>query len=99
MNPSKKTAALLLCVFFVLSMLFSSALIIHEAGHDCAGEDCPICRAVAAAGSMLRFSGVLLAALTLLLGLADAGLIRRNARGLFAPSPRTPVQWKNRLNN
>ena len=46
MNPSKKTAALLLCVFFALAMLFSSALIIHEAGHDCAGEDCPICRAV-----------------------------------------------------
>ena len=46
MNPSKKTAALLLCVFFALAVLFSSALIIHEAGHDCAGEDCPICRAV-----------------------------------------------------
>ena len=99
MNPSKKTAALLLCVFFALAVLFSSALIIHEAGHDCAGEDCPICRAVAAAGSMLRFSGVLLAALALLLGLADAGLIRRGFRGISAPLPQTPVHWKTRLNN
>ena len=99
MNRSKKMAALLLCAFFALAVLVSSALIIHEAGHDCAGEDCPICRAVAAAGTYLRFSGVLLAALALMLGLADAGLIRRGFRGISMPSPRTPVHLKIRLNN
>ena len=60
MNPSKKTVALLLCVFFALAVLVSSALIIHEAGHDCAGEDCPICRAIAANGAIFRLSGLAL---------------------------------------
>ena len=99
MNRSKKMAALLLCAFFALAVLVSSALIIHEAGHDCAGEDCPICRAVAAAGTLLRFTGELLAVLALLPNPADAGCSRLNARGMSAPSLRTPVHWKIRLNN
>lgn len=35
--------ALTLIVIFALSLFF----IVHEASHDCSGEDCPICEQIA----------------------------------------------------
>ena len=58
---------LLLCV--------SSALIVHEAAHhhDCAGEDCLVCRFLAQAGQLRQsFGAVVLALIWLGLGLSLA---------------------------
>lgn len=59
----KKIGALILCFGFILVLAAASAFVIHEAGHDCSGEECPVCRMIAASLSLLRFAG--LAVLTL----------------------------------
>ena len=42
----KRLSALLLCVIFVLSLIFSYVFIVKEADHDCSGEDCEICQLI-----------------------------------------------------
>ena len=54
MTDRKQIRALLLCVGFVLVLAVSSAFLIHEADHDCCGEDCPICRTIAMTGMLMR---------------------------------------------
>lgn len=51
------TAALLVFV-----MLFSAFYIAAEAGHDCAGEDCRICRQIAVCRNTLNALGLAAAA-------------------------------------
>ena len=36
----------LLAVLMLSVMLFSALIIVHEADHDCIGEDCPICACI-----------------------------------------------------
>ena len=76
MNPSKKTVALLLCVFFALAVLVSSALIIHEAGHDCAGEDCPVCSLLENCKETARKAGGVCAVTALILGILTLSVRR-----------------------
>ncbi|MCR5422021.1 MAG: hypothetical protein K6E74_00075 [Bacilli bacterium] len=44
---TQKRIAFVLFVLFVATILFSRVFIILEANHDCKGEDCPICEAIA----------------------------------------------------
>lgn len=47
-----------LCAAFLLAvMLFSSALIAHEADHDCVGHDCPTCQEMQACVGNLQLLG------------------------------------------
>lgn len=43
----------------------SSDFILHEAGHDCTGEDCPICQAIAMNGQLLRLIGAVIIVLAM----------------------------------
>ena len=99
MRDLKRTGAAVLCAVLVLTMVFSSAFIIHEAGHDCTGEDCPICHVIAASSQLLRLIGAAFCLLAWLLGVLCTG----NAWAVLhtqAPSAsRTLVSWKIRLNN
>ena len=54
MNARKRGYALLLCVGLILALFVSSAFLIHEADHDCSGEDCPICRTIALTTALMR---------------------------------------------
>lgn len=99
MRNQKRISAGLLCVVFVLAMLVSSAFIIHEAGHSCIGEDCPVCQAITTSGQLLRLMGAAVLALALLLGILGASHAWTNTLGLFAPASGTLVSWKIRLNN
>ena len=98
-NSRKRIIAGLLGVFFVFAVLLSAACVIHEAGHDCTGEDCPICRVIAANGAIFRLSGLALLLLFFLRVLREAGRFQRRGGRAFFVSPRTPVGWKTRLNN
>lgn len=43
---------------FVLFAVMASALVIaHEADHDCAGDDCPVCAAIAICQNTLKTLG------------------------------------------
>ncbi len=99
MSHQKRIGAGLLCVIFVLAMLVSSAFIIHEAGHDCTGEDCPICQAIAMNGQLLRLIGAAILVLASLLGILRTKHAWADILGFSVPASGTLVSWKIRLNN
>ncbi len=99
MKCPRRIAAVLLAVVFALVMLVSSAFIIHEAGHDCTGEDCPICQMIAANSQLLRLVGAVVLVLVYLLGIPGTKHIWHDARGFSVPVSGTLVSWKIRLNN
>jgi len=45
-NRRQKHATALLCVLLLAVLTVSSAFILLEHDHDCAGDDCPICLAI-----------------------------------------------------
>lgn len=99
MSCQKRISAGLLCVIFILAMLLSSVFIIHEAGHDCTGEDCPICQAIVMNSQLLRLIGVAILVLASLLGILRTKHAWAGTLGFSLPASRTLVSWKIRLNN
>ena len=85
MNARKRGYALLLCVGLILALFVSSAFLIHEADHDCSGEDCPICRTIALTTALMRT--LCLAAAMWLFG-ADRRPVRLPCSGIRLPSYR-----------
>lgn len=98
MKDRRRLYALVLCAAMLSLIFVSSVLPIAEAGHDCAGEDCPVCAALASAGRLLR--GLSLLGLLLIALFAQAAFARRFARaGRRLLPPRTPVALHVQLNN
>ena len=50
--------ALVLAIILLLCITAAGAFIAYEADHECCGEDCPICTAVAAWTGTLQLLGV-----------------------------------------
>lgn len=99
MTGRKRAAALLLCIGLILVLSVSTAFLAQEAGHDCCGEDCPVCRIIAVNIRLLRTLSLVFAAAAALLFLrvdSAAGAVSDGRRRLFSG---TPVSWKIRLNN
>ena len=99
MNKSARIGARLLCAVLTLSVLLSSAFILHEAGHDCIGEDCPVCRHIAISRDMLRLIGAAILPWALRAMAPDASVGRYETLGQFIPAPGTLVSRKIRLNS
>lgn len=99
MNCKKRIGAFLLCVVFVLIMLVSSVYTIHEAGHDCSGEDCPICQMIAVNSQLLRLIGAAVLLLVSLMGILRTGLVLHDTHKHSVPVLGTLVNRKIRLNN
>ncbi len=99
MTNRKRTAALLLCIGLVFALAVSSAFIAHEAGHDCSGDDCPICRMIAVSVNLLRALGLAVLILSALFALLQEGCVRRKQPRLCLPASCTLVSWKIRLND
>jgi hypothetical protein len=99
MTGRKRIGALLLCIGLVLVLSVSAAFIIHEADHDCTGEDCPVCRNIAVNIRLLRTIGLaaLILPLLFLLPAAHAAYRRQDRDASFCPG--TLVSWKIRLND
>ena len=99
MAGRKRLGALLLCIGLILVLSVSTAFMIHEADHDCTGEDCPVCRNIAIHIRLLRTIG--LAALILpaffSLPAVYTAFGRRDRYACFGPE--TLVSWKIRLND
>ncbi len=99
MTERKRAGALLLCIGLVLILSVSTAFIIHEAGHDCSGEDCPICRNIAVNIRLLCAAGLAVPVLQAfrLLPVMHTAFGRQGRRAYLGPE--TLVRWKIRLNN
>ena len=96
---NRRHIAALLCVVLVLALAVSSAFIVHEAGHDCAGNGCPICRMIAVHMDLLRAMGLAVLILLALFFLLRGKFARREPRRFSLPVSGTLVSWKIRLNN
>ena len=98
MTGRKRVAALLLCIGMILVCSLSTAFVIYEADHDCAGEDCPICWNIATI-IFLRTAGLAALALPVcfLLRIARVLHSQRDPYVFFCPA--TLVSWKIRLND
>ena len=99
MTNRKRIGALLLCVGMVLALFVSSAYIAHEAGHDCSGEDCPICQMIAVNVNLLRTLGMDVLLLATLFVLSHREQTHQILHRLALPTPGTLVSWKIRLND
>ena len=99
MTGQKRISALLLCIGIILVLSVSAAFIIHEADHDCTGEDCPICRNIAVNIRLLCATGLTAPVLAAFRLLPDARTAygQRDRYACFCSE--TLVTWKIRLND
>jgi hypothetical protein len=95
---AKRIAAGVTSLLLLVIALFSAFYLAAEAGHDCAGEDCPICACIQRCESALRGFGGGTAAL---LSVAAPIFFILLFAALFAAALplETPVSRKVRLNN
>jgi len=99
MTNRKRLGALLLCVGLILVLFVSSAYIAHEAGHDCCGEDCPVCQMIAMNVHLLHLMGLAMLVWLTLLFLTQVSHADRMQSRLVLPLSGTLVSWKIRLND
>ena len=99
MTNRKRIGALLLCVGMVLVLFVSSAYIAHEAGHDCCGEDCPVCQMIAVNADLLHMMGLVMLVCLMLLVLMRVRYAGGMQSRLVMPISGTLVSWKIRLND
>lgn len=99
MQDRKKRIALFLCLGLILVLLASSAYIIHEANHDCTGEDCPVCQMIAVNLSVLRLSVIAVLALTAIRALLNLVRSHHKTEQSAFPFFGTLVSLKIRLND
>ena len=99
MSKTKRALALCMCIGMILVLFTSSAYLVHEAGHECAGDHCETCKRIQEVRAILssflvlalawRFVSVILPFRRTLLAAGDDGLRPRC----------TLVSWKVRLDN
>ena len=58
-STKRRVLALALAVLFFAFAALSLTFMLVEAGHDCSGEDCPICEQIALLSGTLRTAAVL----------------------------------------
>ncbi len=99
MPNRKRITALLLCIGLVFALAVSSTYIAREAGHDCSGEDCPICQMIAVNVNLLRTIGLAVLILLALFAMLRGRFAHWEQPQLCLPASGTLVSWKIRLND
>ncbi len=54
MVTKRRLAAAILAALILAALTVSLFIVVHEAGHDCIGEGCPVCAVVAACQNTLK---------------------------------------------
>ncbi|MBQ4479553.1 MAG: hypothetical protein II943_02835 [Victivallales bacterium] len=94
----KRLPALLLAAALLLCLFAATEVVLLETGHECSGEDCPVCHLVQLAGdSLAMVKPPVPPTVASPAMLAQARPTRRFADA--AASPNTLVHLKIRLNN
>ena len=78
MTDRKRIGTLMLCIGLALVLAVSTAFLVHEADHDCSGEDCPVFRMIAVSINLLHALG--LAVIAFLSALIPAAVQRVRGR-------------------
>lgn len=52
-----RLSAVLLAAFILVAIMFSLFMIIHEADHDCIGDNCPVCAVIVLCQNTLKALG------------------------------------------
>lgn len=97
-SKTKNFAVCIAAIVLLSALLFSAFFIAAETGHDCSGEDCPICVVLEQCENTLhQMNGGLTAVIALILPIT----FFLPAYSLFVcdQSSKTPVSNKVRLNN
>ena len=93
-----RTAAMLFAALLLLSALFSAAALALHAGHDCEGDDCPVCAALSAClRALRRIAGCAVAAAILFAAVRHVRACAGRARQAFLRD--TPVLLKVKLSD
>lgn len=94
----KRICAILLAALFAFAAAFSLAFIAHAAGHDCSGEDCPVCAALEVCLNVLRvFAFAVFAAFAALAAVCAARFAL--SPHAIAAAAQTPTSLKVKLLN
>lgn len=96
---SRRLASILMLVGMLLVLCASTAYIVHEVGHDCTGEDCPVCAFIAQAHQVRRVFGMALFMLLSALFALSAPAPYHVGEGTGQPFCGTPISRKVRLND
>lgn len=56
-TKNQRISAFIACFAVIVTALFSALFIAKEAGHDCTGEDCPVCTYIHQAEQTLKRLG------------------------------------------
>ncbi len=98
MAKVRRLSAVLLVAFVLVAMMFSLFMIIHEAGHDCIGDNCPVCAVITLCQNTLKALGdALLAAALVFACFCSAASVLSLSR--IATYNRTPISLKVKLLN
>lgn len=97
MSRKQRAAALVAALVFVAFAVLSLMFLVMEAGHDCAGDECPVCEQMAALSAVVRGAAVLL---VIWIALSAVRAARRAAVYHKTEYPCvTPVTLKTKLSN
>lgn len=97
-SRAKRITACIMGIMMLIVILSAAFFIAHEAGHDCTGEDCPICACVAECENTLhQISGGLASQTAVILPVIFLFLSLCLSAAMFMQE--TPVSRKDRLNN
>ncbi len=97
-KKAMRIMAIALTILFVLFIAVSLSLIVIEAGHDCTGDDCPICEHICALTQSLRIAAsFLLIAIAFLAAVNTAGKASIYLKTEYKTV--TPVALKIKLSN
>jgi hypothetical protein len=90
--------SLIICAVLLLAVLLSSFFVAAELGHDCTGDECPICQMIAQSENFVNQigTGLIILAAALLVAFSVSEFHADSFRCLVVP---TPVRQKVRLNN
>ena len=57
MTNKKRLAGVILAALILFALMTSLLIIIHEADHDCTGENCPVCAVISVCQNTLKTLG------------------------------------------
>ncbi len=97
-RKDKKQISYLLISMLVFSLLFSAVYAAIESGHDCTGEECPICFSLIQCEEIIRLLKITVI-LLLTTFFTQTNSVRLVNKPAFCLCELTPISLKVQLNN
>ena len=95
----QRIMAAMIALVVVCLLVFSSVFLAKESGHDCSGQDCPVCAEMQACSAVIRRLGSAAVPVLLAILVFSFWLTAEIYRPVFTPLLLTLVSLKIRLND